>query len=75
MSRSRSILPTFRGAGGADNVVGEISAILAAGLLRLARSQPVPTQSPTPVNLENPPESASNRLEVGSEMRLHGPRG
>ena len=42
---------------------------------RLADRHVVPTESSTPVNLNNPVESAPNCLEVGSETRLHGQRG
>lgn len=55
--------------------LAEVSAILAAGVLRLRRRCALPTTSPPVGNLQNPQESGETGLELSSETRLHVQRG
>jgi hypothetical protein len=55
--------------------LAEVSAILAAGVLRLRRRCALPATSPPVGNLQNPQESGEPGLEYQAETRLHVQRG
>lgn len=55
--------------------LAEVSAILAAGVLRLRRRCALPATSPPVGNLQNLQESGKTGLELSSETRLHVQRG
>ena len=55
--------------------LAEVSAILAAGVLRLRRRCAFSAKLPPSGNLQNPQESGESGLELCSETRLHVQRG